>query len=137
MSVLVWVEGWEMECCGTPFAVGDDVEWTARPTVDRRWLEDELGKDLAATVDHAESHHDIGDGVELVRLVGVVREIHSVQRHWEAVDTPRGTTRRPASGTAVLESVQAVHRSAMVDTDALCFDGYLMALDVTGRASTH
>jgi hypothetical protein len=24
----VYVAGWQLECCGTPFAVGDEVEWT-------------------------------------------------------------------------------------------------------------
>jgi hypothetical protein len=23
----VYYEGWQMECCGTPFAVGDEVDW--------------------------------------------------------------------------------------------------------------
>ena len=26
--LLVWVDAWQMQCCGDPFAVGSSVEWT-------------------------------------------------------------------------------------------------------------
>ncbi|MGI5468416.1 DUF6578 domain-containing protein [Streptomyces sp. CA-132043] len=33
----VCYEDWEMECCGTPFAVGDRVTWTLGPVTDPLW----------------------------------------------------------------------------------------------------
>jgi hypothetical protein len=28
VALVVWVDGWQMQCCGTPFAVGSQVAWT-------------------------------------------------------------------------------------------------------------
>ncbi|MEU7482378.1 DUF6578 domain-containing protein [Streptomyces sp. NPDC042319] len=33
----VFYEDWEMECCGTPFSVGDRVSWALNPTTDPMW----------------------------------------------------------------------------------------------------
>lgn len=28
METQIYYEAWQMDCCGTPFSVGDDVEWS-------------------------------------------------------------------------------------------------------------
>lgn len=35
--LLVWVDAWQMQCCGDPFAVGSRVAWTLSEP-DREWL---------------------------------------------------------------------------------------------------
>lgn len=40
--MTVWVDFWQMQCCGEPFRTGDQVAWTVRAT-DPDWLEVMLG----------------------------------------------------------------------------------------------
>jgi len=53
----VWLDSMEWECCGDPFAVGDDVDFV----IEGRTLSVEfirnLGAELAATVDAFEARH--------------------------------------------------------------------------------
>lgn len=71
----VFYEGWQMECCGTPFKVGDDVSWPLLFTDTEEALgggwDDELSKivgpveDLAGDVDDGDDGDDrdaAGDG---------------------------------------------------------------------------
>jgi hypothetical protein len=52
--MTVWVDDWQMQCCGEPFSVGSRVTWTLRePNTD--WLRTVLG--LPVQVDAAEEHH--------------------------------------------------------------------------------
>jgi hypothetical protein len=55
--LVVWLDGWQVECCGEPFAIGSRVAWTLDERVDRAWLATVLGEALAATVTHAQEHH--------------------------------------------------------------------------------
>ncbi|MFD0474010.1 DUF6578 domain-containing protein [Nonomuraea thailandensis] len=52
----VWVDDWQMQCCGEPFHVGSTVSWTLTPA-DRDWLTQVLGEETAATIDWGEEHH--------------------------------------------------------------------------------
>ncbi|WP_153002329.1 DUF6578 domain-containing protein [Microbacterium oxydans] len=70
----VWLSRWEWRCCGTPFAVGDEVDFGIM-TRDTRSLVDRIGHEVAATVDALEAHHD----EEYVdRMRGRVRAVSSV-----------------------------------------------------------
>ncbi|MHA6784578.1 DUF6578 domain-containing protein [Pseudonocardia saturnea] len=40
--VPVWMDSWQYECCGAPFAVGDRVRWTLQPA-DLEFLAPPLG----------------------------------------------------------------------------------------------
>jgi hypothetical protein len=50
----VYVEGWQLECCGAPFAVGDEVEWTLMLTPDPS-LPAELLVDFSGNVEQTAS----------------------------------------------------------------------------------
>lgn len=52
MKVVVY-EGWQMECCGNPFKVGDAVKWSVIEPANPGYLAD-IG---IATVDFFEEHH--------------------------------------------------------------------------------
>jgi hypothetical protein len=51
--MLVRVDGWQMECCGEPFAVGSAVWWTLAVASDADRLTLVLGADLASGVTHS------------------------------------------------------------------------------------
>ena len=52
--MTIWVDGWQMQCCGEPFRLGSQVAWTLR-AADPDWLEAVLGAQQIA--DAAEEHH--------------------------------------------------------------------------------
>src|ERR1700761_1410621 len=54
MELTVWVDGWQLQCCGEPFAVGSRVSWTLAPAP-REGAAVLLGDTV--TVDGAEEHH--------------------------------------------------------------------------------
>ena len=56
MGLTVWVDNWQMQCCGEPFSVGQQVSWTLGD-VDQDWLMAMLGADAQVSVDAAEEHH--------------------------------------------------------------------------------
>ncbi|WP_157548714.1 DUF6578 domain-containing protein [Nonomuraea candida] len=56
MNGNVWVDDWQMQCCGEPFQIGSTVSWTLHPA-DRDWLTRVLGEETAATIDWSEEHH--------------------------------------------------------------------------------
>src|SRR3954453_6045775 len=58
--VRVWLEEWEWQCCGEPFAVGSEVEWGLLPMSgeSRSYLKDPLGTDVVAEITHREAHHE-------------------------------------------------------------------------------
>ncbi len=44
MGMTVWVDSWQMRCCGEPFRVGSQVAWTLSGA-DPDWLGAMLGAD--------------------------------------------------------------------------------------------
>ena len=78
----VWVESWQMECCGDPFAVGSTVEWALSPVSEsrRRFFTSVFGDEVGDRVTDTEERHGTGapDEVELPVVEGVVRSIERV-----------------------------------------------------------
>lgn len=66
----MWVEGWQIRCCGTPFGVGSQVEWEAGAVRDDAFLRVALGEDLASSIDYCEDHH--GQVEDKIKLRGEV-----------------------------------------------------------------
>jgi hypothetical protein len=130
VEITVWVDGWQMQCCGRPFAIGSEVSWTARDA-DHGWLTDVLGPDLAATVTMAEEHHDGDHGGDWVQTVhGTITSIAAVHcRH----------SPLPGADPEVFHAVACSATLTPVDTadgwtpnhDELEFTGYLVGLAVT------
>lgn len=81
MQVTVWVDDWQLQCCGEPFAVGSHVAWTLGPAnVDR--LEVALGTQAGA-IDLIEDHHGgLPEGTPVTR--GTVTSIKAVHRRLPA-----------------------------------------------------
>jgi hypothetical protein len=53
----VWMDSWQMQCCGKPFSLGSVAAWTLRPASDSDFATAVLGDELASTVTHDEEHH--------------------------------------------------------------------------------
>ena len=56
MGMTVWVDSWQMQCCGKPFHLGSQVAWTLS-AADSGWMDTMLGMHAQQTVDVAEEHH--------------------------------------------------------------------------------
>jgi hypothetical protein len=123
----VWVEGWQMQCCGKPFEVGSRVAWTLVP-VDADFLGHMLGAGSSGTIDAAEEHHG-GVPDDTPETAGTVRAIRAVQCRYAPV--PGGDERMlaPVAASAVQTDVQAAD-GWLTDGDGLQFVGYLVRLAV-------
>lgn len=76
VDTTIWVDDWQMQCCGNAFAVGTAVSWTLRdPNLD--WPVAVLGPETASRVDAAEEHHG-GVVVDAPSTTGTVRSIKAV-----------------------------------------------------------
>ncbi|GEK20552.1 DUF6578 domain-containing protein [Cellulomonas xylanilytica] len=127
MSVLVWVDAWQLQCCGTPFGVGDAVAWRCGDP-DPDWLESVLGPDVASRISSAEEHHDALPDDHPVTS-GTVVEIHAAFCGY----APRGTDDRtlyPVPGSAVLQEVPHADGSDRDRSDAR-FTGYVVEVELS------
>jgi hypothetical protein len=105
-DAVLWMDRWQLECCGTPFAVGDAVTWTVRTDVDRDFLSRAASPELAASIDLREEHHDDGDdqGVGPTRrATGVVAGIRALTCRY-AMDAVEGAA-LPVAGSGLLQPV--------------------------------
>lgn len=93
-TTRVWLESWEWQCCGDPFAVGDEVDLLVDTRTPSAAFVEDAGAALAATIDAIESHHQETPDVAEDRVRGRVDSIHAVvQEHVE-----RRHLRRPGFG---------------------------------------
>lgn len=128
VSVLVWVQGWQMQCCGDPFTVGDEVEWTLDADPDTDWLEAALGTDLASRIAYAEDHHGgLPDETPVTR--SKVLAIKTAHGRYAPL-TPDGKTLYPVAGSAVMRSVDRVDGSES-DLPEMPLNGYVVEVDLS------
>ena len=114
---VVFYEGWQMECCGMPFAVGDNVKWLVLKETQLNSPVD-VGK-----VDYCyEAHSSAWE--ELFVLEGRVEKIDILYQNYEpSKDNPRylvpvGGKLMPAKKTNDLEE----------DCDGMRATGYVVRL---------
>ena len=65
---VVYIEDWQMQCCGTPFIIGDCVEWTVIDYGDDF-------RDQFVKPDYYYENHGSAQSKELFRLTGTVASI--------------------------------------------------------------
>ncbi|UQU62227.1 hypothetical protein COUCH_24690 [Couchioplanes caeruleus] len=113
----VWMAGWQMECCGTPFRKGDQVSWRLRHphSTELAWLDLVLHDGVAATVDAVEDHH--GDPSAPL-TVGVVASIATLHCRF---------TPEPVAGSGLVTSV-AMAEKWNDDLDDQHFAGFLIRI---------
>ena len=89
------MEGWQIQCCGDPFEVGDSISWcTVRPDDKLPFLSKKLGA-RAAEVTEYEEHHVVEGPTQT--CVGTVRSIEAAFCIYDRVDGGRFDI-RPDSG---------------------------------------
>jgi len=79
--MTIWVDAWQLQCCGEPFRVGSRVAWTLRDA-GPDWLETVLGAEAARAVDAAEEHHG-GVSEETEPVTGTVTRISAVHCRYD------------------------------------------------------
>jgi hypothetical protein len=124
-----------MQCCGTPFADGDSVEWTISTENDVEWLTRVLGAKVAQSIDLSEEHHE-SSPVEASPLKGVVEQVRSVRCRFAPV--PGGEPNRlvPVADSGELTVVHAAD-GWDAETHELRFNGYIVELTVPDSPLTN
>jgi hypothetical protein len=118
---------WQMECCGEPYAVGDEVEWALDDDPDRDWLEAALGAELASQVTHEEEHHrDLPEGTTPAK--GTVRAIRCAYGRYAPTPADQRVL-YPVPGSAELTAVARVDGTE-ASGSPLNFNGYLVDLEL-------
>lgn len=129
MLLVVWIDAWQIQCCGDPFEVGHTVAWTLSAQPDRDWLTSALDDQVAAAITHAEDHHgQLPDDLPPTR--GTVQTIRSAfGRYAAGPGTAAGATVYPVPGSAVLrKSTGADGRER--ESPSLRFNGYVVELRI-------
>jgi uncharacterized protein DUF6578 len=133
VDMTVWVDDWQLQCCGDPFAVGSTVSWTLRGD-DFAWLDTMLGTDhLAARVSGAEDHHaDVVAGARAVS--GTVVAIEAV--HSRYAPATGGDQRHlfPVAGSGTVRKVTTAYGWTPAQGDRK-FVGYLVRLRLPARGA--
>ncbi|NDV66677.1 DUF6578 domain-containing protein [Bacteroides sp. 224] len=86
------IEAWQMQCCGTPFQVGDAVEWTVI-----KWGNEKLLVDVGKIDFYYENHADID--TQIFKLKGNVTSILAI--HYAYRKSKTSNLMIPASGITV------------------------------------
>jgi hypothetical protein len=124
--MTLWVDDWQMQCCGEAFAIGSKVSWTVRDA-DHEWLTDVIGPDAAATIDAAEEHHG-GDDMQTVH--GTVTSIAAVHCRYSPQRDGDTNVLHPVPRSATLTQLDAAD-GWMANHDDLRFTGYVVRLTLT------
>jgi len=118
MDASVFVDFWQMKCCGDPFQIGSVVRWTVSPW-SSAWPDTHF-PDRLARIDYREEHHG---GADLTEITGMVTSIDIVRWGYEEF----GGTWYPKFDSATLVSVDRADGSDDDDGD-LEFVGYLVEI---------
>lgn len=126
MTLTIWVDDWQIQCCGESFAPGDTVSWQLLE-VDSEDYADLVGSDHAAEIDFREEHHGPEDEhATPARLrVLTITEVHC---RYEAPPGSASNIRHPVPGTAELVPVREADGWA-APRPPLDFTGYLVTAE--------
>jgi hypothetical protein len=125
MTLTIWVDDWQIQCCGETFTLGDVVSWHLLG-VDPEDYADLVGSDRAAEIDFCEEHHGRENEHAPTRLrVLTITEVHC------RYEVPPGSTsnvRHPVPGTTELVPVREADGRA-VTRPHVEFTGYLVTAE--------
>jgi hypothetical protein len=127
----VWVDNWQMQCCGDPISVGSTISWTVMPP-DHDYLTSVLGDAGAARVTDAEEHHGGDEGRESRTMAGTVRSIEAVVCRYAPGDRSDSGTLVPVAGSEIITPLTAADGwESEVDgsADDVRFVGYIVGVD--------
>ncbi|MFG3099854.1 DUF6578 domain-containing protein [Streptomyces sp. NPDC048182] len=122
MTLTIWVDDWQMQCCGESFTPGDVVSWRLLE-VDPEDYADLVGSDRAAGIDFCEEHHGPGDEHAPTRLrVLTITEVHC---RYGVSPGSTSNVRHPVPGTTEAVPVQEADGWAAT-RPGVEFAGYLV-----------
>jgi hypothetical protein len=128
--MMAWIDGWQMECCGEPFAVGEARTWWLTSQFDRDWLPKVLGDSLASHVTHWEETHAGGECTP-TPTEATAAEIRAVYCRYEQ---RRPNAFEPVPGSALVEPREAA-TGEEPRRPGLRFVGYIVTLDPTSPSA--
>ena len=132
MTDLIWVDGWQMQCCGEAFAVGTAVEWRLNDAPDLDWLEAVLEPEIARRISYSEEHHAAPPSAHPLRHGKVVAIQAAFCRY-----APTGSDERtlyPVAGSAVLRETSRAD-GHVDDESGERFNGYVVEVWLAPRIS--
>lgn len=121
MIMTVWVDSWQMQCCGDPFRRGSKVAWTLRE-VDPDWFAAMLGPFVRRNVEATEEHHG-GVPEYTPPTTGTVARIAAVHCRYAPREGDPGPS-YPVPGSGVLTEVESAD-GRIADRGEERFVGYL------------
>jgi hypothetical protein len=126
VKARVWVDAWQMQCCGTPFADGDTVDWVLSTGYDPEWLEHVAGPEVARSVDFSEERHGPHPDDASI-TTGVVIAILAVRCRFEPDPDGPPNQWHPVRGSGQLT---LTHTADGWETEegGLHFNGYIVDL---------
>ncbi|MFJ4755788.1 MULTISPECIES: DUF6578 domain-containing protein [Streptomyces] len=123
-TVTIWVDGWQMQCCGESFAPGDAVSWPLLKA-DPENFADIVGADRAAEIDFCEEHHGDTDAPP-TRL----KVLTAIEVHCRIAPPPGADAYHPVPGTTELVPVEKADGWPEPRQDVR-FMGYLVTAEST------
>ena len=129
MRITVWVDAWQIQCCGVPFAVGQEVSWRLSEDVDREWLTSVLGADAAQAIRFSYEHHGRLPE-DAPHTPGTVLQINAAHGRYAPAAGGNGRTLYPLPGSGQLAAVDSADGWDAVALN-MHFNGYVVDLDVT------
>jgi hypothetical protein len=101
--IEVFVENWQLDCCGTAFEVGSTVTWGIHAD------EPESTRDIPAFI---EDHHGLAEESACSEVTGEVLEIVAVSNRLVSVPGSRSRTNDPSDvGEEQVEKAERFHRA--------------------------
>lgn len=126
----MWVDGWQLECCGDPLRVGESVDVVTTTEVDREFLGVVLGESDAAGITDYDDRHG-SDLEDADRLVGTIERIEAVWCRYEL----RGRMMQPVADTAkVVAQHEATGHELSPEGEQREFVGYVITVRAESTA---
>ena len=127
MAVRVWVDAWQMQCCGDPFQVGGDVSWSLYLENDHAFLGNVATPEIAESIQFGEEHHG-GIPEDSPETRGEVLRIQVA--HCRVGQAPGGDPNMhvPLQGTGTLRDVDSAD-GWDAEQDGLIFYGYIVDIE--------
>ncbi len=132
MNVVVWIDAWQMQCCGTPFSVNDEVHWTLGDGKDDEWIES-VADETAQSIEFREEHHGgLPDDAPITK--GIVRSIRTLHTRYVALEGQQNElVPVSGSGTFAPKTYADGWEAEDFETGAAeryQFDGYVVELEL-------
>ena len=127
MDRVIWLPGWEMQCCGKPFSVGSTVTWSVGPGY-ADWLEaNVLGSEARRLTDFYDAHPS--DPSTVHDVAGTVARIDAVMCRYAASPGADPRHLAPVLGSATIESRSEADGRQPEDHDVrVFFAGYVVTV---------